>query len=101
VAIDVLSGIDLTGSTVLGDKAYGTTAIRSYILDRGATICIPPKANAVDAWDCDFYRYKERHLVECFFSKLKHFRAVATRYDKLSISFLSVVLLAASMILLR
>ncbi len=43
----------------------------------------------------DWYRYKERHLVECFFNKIKHFRRVATRYDKLAESFLSFVYIAA------
>lgn len=89
------------GSVVMGDKAYGTTKIREYIEASGGTYCIPPKTNAAQPWDCDFYQYKERHLVECFFNKLKQFRRVATRYDKLSRNFLSFALLAASMILLK
>ncbi len=44
-AIDVLSGVTLTGSIVMGDKAYGTLAIREYIETNGGTYCIPPKAN--------------------------------------------------------
>ena len=36
-----------------------------------ADFCIPPKSNSVDPWYCDFVRYKERHVVECFFNKLK------------------------------
>ena len=101
VAIDVLSGVDLSGSTVLGDKAYGTVAIREYIESQGALYCIPPKANTIDPWECDYYHYKERHVIECFFNKLKHFRRVATRYDKLSRNFLGFVLLASAMILLK
>ncbi|RNB48883.1 transposase, partial [Brevibacillus agri] len=41
------------------------------------------------------YRYKERHLVECFFNKIKHFRRIATRYDKLAKSFLAFVYVAS------
>ena len=101
VAIDVLSGIKLSGSVVLADKAYGTAQIREYVESEGASYCIPPKSNAVQPWECDYHHYKERHVVECFFNKLKQFRRVATRYDKLSRSFLSFVLLASTMILLR
>ena len=101
VAVEMLSGITLTGSVVLGDKAYGTLEIRQHIENQGATYCIPPKSNAVDPWKCDYYHYKERHVVECFFNKLKQYRRVATRYDKLSRSFLCFVLLASIMILLK
>jgi transposase len=85
----------------LADKAYGTVEIRNYIESQGATYNIPPKSNAADPWECDYYHYKERHVVECFFNKLKQFRRVATRYDKLSRNFLSFALLASSMILLK
>jgi hypothetical protein len=50
---------------------------------------------------CDFALYCERNLVERFFSKLKHFRAIATRYDKLARNFLAGVHLASAMILLN
>lgn len=85
----------------MGDKAYGTVDIRNYVESRGGTYCIPPKENAVNPWECDYYQYKERHLVEVFFNKLKQFRRVATRYEKLSRNFFSFVLLAASMILVK
>lgn len=101
VAIEVLAGVTLLGSAVLADKAYGTQTIRAYIESQDAAYCIPPKSNAVEPWDCDFHRYKERLAVECFFNKLKQFRGIATRYDKLSRSFLSFVFLASAMILLK
>jgi transposase len=62
---------------------------------------IPPKANRKTQWLCDFALYCERNLVERFFNQLKHFRAVATRYDKLARNFLAGVQLAAAMILLN
>lgn len=101
VAVEVLSGAAISGSMVLGDKAYGSLEIREYITSQNATYCIPPKTNAADPWDCDFHRYKERHVVECFFNKLKQFRGIATRYDKLSQNFLSFAFLASIMILLK
>jgi len=101
VAVDVLSNVELSGSIVMGDKAYGTIEIRNYIQSQGANYCIPPKSNAAEPWDCDYYQYKERHLVECFFNKLKQFRRVATRYEKLSRNFLSFAFLASATILLK
>ena len=98
-AIDVLSHVGLSGSNVLGDKAYGTVGIRVYIASEGATYTIPPKSNTLNPWGCDFHVYKERHLVECFFNKLKHFRRVATRYDNLATSFMAFIYMAAILIL--
>ena len=82
---------DIAGSNLLGDKAYGTKEILAYIDNHGATVVIPPKSNAKEP-------HKERHLVECFFQKIKWFRRVATRYDKLDKSFLAFVYMAAIMI---
>ena len=64
---------------MLADKAYGADRIRELIQDRGATPNIPPKSNR--RWKPCFSKrlYRERNLIERFFSKLKHFRRVATR----------------------
>jgi transposase len=101
IAATVLDGIPLAGSIVMGDKAYGTTEIRAYVEAQDATYCIPPKSNAINPWDCDYRQYKQRHVVERFFNKIKRFRRVATRYEKLSRHFLGFALLAATMILLK
>ena len=94
-ACDLLEPLPLEDSNVLGDKAYGSQAIRDKLADKGARYTIPPRTNAKNPWTVDWHLYKERHLVECFFNKLKHFRRVATRYDKLATSFLAFVYLAA------
>jgi len=101
VAIPILEQVDIHGSIFMGDKAYGTKELRDYITEREGLYAIPPKSNAVEPWECDFFQYKERHLVECFFNKLKHFRRVATRYDKLVSRFKAFVYLACFMILLK
>jgi transposase len=101
VAVDVLSHVDISQSNVLGDKAYGTNEILDYIQRQDSECTIPPKSNAVNPWRCDWTLYKERHLVECFFQKLKWFRRVATRYDKRDDSFLAFIYLAAIAILLK
>lgn len=100
-AIELLSKTDLSKSNVLGDKAYGTLTIRNYITECGGRYTIPPKENNPNPWECDWWTYKERHLVECFFQKLKWFRRVATRYDKSDDSFLAFVLLASIAILVK
>jgi transposase len=91
--VPLLEGYDL--------KAYGTIKILTYIRENGGTVVTPPKSNTLDPWDRDFYRYKERHLVECFFNKIRHYRRVATRYDKFSTMFQAFVFLACIMIWLK
>ena len=99
-AIELLKNVELCGSNVLADRAYGARSIREYISERGANYVIPPQSNVSDPWPVDWYLYKERHLIECFFQKIKWFRRIATRYDKLDASFLAFVYLAAIAILL-
>ena len=86
---------------VLADKAYDADRIREMIQDQGATPNIPPKSNR--RWKPCFSKrlYRERSLIERFFSKLKHFRRVATRYDKLAANFLAMVQLASLRLWLR
>ena len=86
---------------VLADKAYDADRIRELIQDQGATPNIPPKSNR--RWKPCFSKrlYRERNLIERFFSKLKHFRRVATRYDKLAANFLAMIQLASMRLWLR
>ena len=76
-------------------------AIHDYIDSQEASYTIPPKSDVSDPWPVDWYTYKERHLAECFFQKLKWLRRVFTRYDKLEASFLALVYIAAIAILLK
>lgn len=100
VAQELLNHVDFCGSTVLADKAYGKFALREFIANHDADFRIPPKSNESDPWFVDWWHYKERHLVENFFLKLKEFRRIATRYDKLASRFLGFVHLACIRILL-
>ena len=86
---------------LLGDKAYDGVSLIGAPAQRGITPVIPPKANRKVPRACDFALYCERNLIERFFNKLKHFRAIATRYDKLAKIFLAGVQLASAMIILN
>jgi len=83
---------------VLADKAYDSNAIRDLIERQGAVPNIPSKANR--RWKSCFSRtlYKGRNAVECMFCRLKDYRRIATRYDKLATNFLTAIYLAATVI---
>ena len=76
---------------LLADKGYDSDALVKTLQKRGITPVIPPKANRREPRKTDFALYRERNLVERFFCKLKQFRAIATRYDKLANTFLAAV----------
>ena len=86
---------------LIGDKAFDADPFIDTLTERGITPVIPPKANRKTPRACDFALYCERNLIERFFNKLKHFRAIATRYDKLARNFLAGIQLACALILLN
>ena len=94
-----LEGVD--PEALIGDKAYDADPLRGTLAQREIVPVIPPKANRKTPPSCDFALYCERNLIERFFNKLKHFRAIATRYDKLARNFLAGVHLASAIILLN
>ena len=98
--VELLEKVRISGSAILADRAYGARAIREYISEHGASYVIPPQSNVSDPRPVDWHLYKERHLVECFFQKIKWFRRIATRYDKPDASLLAFVYFAAIAILL-
>ena len=83
----------LKPEALLADKGYDSDALVESLESREITPVIPPKANRKELRDCDFALYRERNLVERFFNKIKHYRAIATRFDKLASTFLAGVLL--------
>jgi transposase len=86
---------------LIGDKAFDADQFIDTLNERGIIPVIPPKADRKIKRDCDFSLYCERNLVERFFNKLKHFRAIATRYDKLARNFLGAIQLVSAIILLN
>ena len=77
----------------LADKAYDADALIATLDARNIQPVIPSKANRVAPRETDFALYRERNLAERFFCKLKQFRAISTRYDKLANTFLAAVAL--------
>ena len=86
---------DLEPEAFLADKAYDADTLIETLEARHITPVIPPKVNRVVKRQTDFALYRERNLVERFFCKLKGFRAIATRYDKLANTFLAAVQLVS------
>ena len=89
------------GCLVLGDKAYDADDIRAHIEKAGAIANIPPRANRRNPPAFDAELYKPRNLIERFFNKIKHFRRIATRYEKRASNYLAMLKLAAIRIWLR
>ena len=98
-AHDLVEGID--AEALLADKGYDANHLVEKMKERGTQIVIPAKQNRKiqRAYGTDLY--KERNRIERFFNKLKQFRRVATRYDKLLANFMGFVKLAAIAIWLK
>jgi transposase len=93
---------DMQSEAVIADKAYDATERMIIPLKiAGKKIVIPSKVNRKEQRTYDKELYKSRHLIENFFAKLKQYRAIATRYDKTAINFLSAIYLAATVIWLN
>ncbi len=99
-APELLEGLLLSGD-VVADRGYFARAIIEMIERRGATAHIPSQSNVRVRKSVDPSLYRQRNLVERFFNKLKHFRAIATRYHKLARNFLAAIAVAAIRIHIR
>lgn len=83
------------------DKSYDSNAIRVDLERRGIEPVIPPRSNRKEAIRYDKTKYRERNRVERLFNRLKQFRRVATRYDKLDETFLAFIHLTAAVVMIR
>jgi len=86
---------------IVADKGYDANDFVKAIEASGATAVIPPRRNRKISRGYDTEIYKKRNLVERFFQKIKNFRRIATRYERLSRNYLSMLQLAATMIWLK
>jgi transposase len=98
-AIPLLENVN--ASAVLADKAYDTNELREWLKSRGIKAVIPPKSNRKEVIECDYWHYKERHAIECMFGKLKHYRRIATRYEKKAINYMGMLSFSSVLLWLR
>ncbi len=91
----------LSANYAIMDKAYDADEVLELIEQQNMTPVIPPKANRKVQRDYDRHLYKERHLVECFINKIKHYRHVFSRFDKTARNYMSFVRFTAALIWLR
>lgn len=83
---------------LLGDKAYDSAELRRWLKDRGTRAVIPNRSNRKQPFSFDKKSYKHRHRIENAFCRLKDFRRIATRYDKLARNFLASICLVAAIV---
>lgn len=87
-----------TPRRLIADRAYDAKKLRDWLTERGCEPVIPPNPTRKHPHGYDTQAYKQRNLIERMFCRLKDFRRVATRYDKRADTFLSGVLIAATLI---
>jgi transposase len=98
-APELIKGIN--GANILADKAFDCDEFLAQIVSQDCTPVIPPRSNRKIQREVDYYLYKERHLVECFFGKIKHFRRIFSRFDKMAQAYMSFLAFASTIIWLR
>ena len=86
---------------VIADTSYDSMALIESITQRGAVPVIPPRANRRDSRTYDVHLYKERHLVECFINKIKQYRRISSRFDKLAVRYMGFLSFVATIIWVR
>ena len=86
---------------VLGDKGYDADALVQRLRTQGTEPVIPPRSHRLVQREYDRHLYKDRNLIERFFNRIKHFRRIATRYEKLARNFSSLLSLICILIWIR
>ncbi len=88
-------------SALLADKGYDADRLLDWLQEHSITAVIPRKANRKVQRSCDWYQYKERHVIECMFGRLKYYRRIATRFEKKASHFKEMLAFAAVLLWLR
>ena len=91
----------LPAEHVIADKAYDADRFRHHLDAAEMKPTIPSNRSRSQPIPYDTDLYKQRHLVECFINKIKHFRRIATRYEKTSTAYMAMLFLTGAMIWLR
>lgn len=99
-AEDMLGTLE-AGNILLADRAYDSDKLRNALADRGAWANVKPMPNRTNVPAFSRFLYRYRNAVERFFNKIKHYRGVATRYDKNPENYLAGIKLASARIWMR
>jgi len=86
---------------LMADNDYDSQVFVDYLQNQGIEAIIPSRSNALNPRVCGWVAYKERHLIECYFGKMKHYRRVFSRFEKKAQNFLSFLSLTAVLIWTR
>jgi transposase len=86
---------------LIADRGYAAQDFIALVVDCGMQPVIPPHPRAKEMREYDRWLYRERHLVECFINKIKHYRRVFSRFDKLASRYLGFLLFVGTLIWLR
>jgi transposase len=86
---------------LIADKGYDSDALLESVTARGILAVIPPKKSRLVQREYDQHLYRERHLIECFINKIKHYRRVFSRFEKLSKNYLGFLSFVSALVWLR
>lgn len=86
---------------LLADKSYDVNAFVQQQVALGVEVVISPKANRIEQREYDKHWYKERHLVQCFINKIKHYRHIFSRFEKFTSRYMAFLSFAGALIWLR
>ncbi len=98
-AADLIAGYE--AEALLADKGYDADKLIAEVAARGLEVVIPPRRNRKQPRTYDRHLYRQRHLVECFINKMKHYRRVFSRFEKLAKNYLGFLSFVSALIWLR
>jgi transposase len=98
-AEDLIADFDF--ERVIADRSYDAEDFLKKIAEKAAEAVIPPRKNRKEPREYDHHLYQERHLIECFFNKIKHYRRLFSRFEKLAQRLLGFLSFAGALIWLR
>lgn len=92
---------NISETTMVADKAYDANDFIESLIAKQCEMVIPPRKNRKEPREYNEHIYKERHVIECFFGKIKHFRRIFSRYDKSAQSYLSFLYFVGALVWIR
>lgn len=92
---------DVCDSNVIADRGYDSNDLRLQLAEQNCISTIPPRSNRIESIPYDEHIYEERHIIECFFSKIKYFRRIFSRFDKSARNYAAFIAFVGVIIWLR